>query len=307
MATSEQVHLAALFHLVPLNTAAAAVVADPRNRQFVSAVDGTDGLDVGIVPSAIRDGITLATMGRAGDIHLASPNAGRIQCAFEVELATKAVMLHDRSANQSTQVHDDDGAGSSQVVSRLVSFEYDRRPRRVVVRQGINPVLGMCGRGRDKLLFRFLWNRRIDKALDAKLAQRTIGIATHPEHAGTVDDTGIMGTTEAVPGAAGAAGAGRVTRMCTLLGEKRPNVRYDLLEELGHGNFSVVHKALDLDTGCFIAVKLVQRAPHTAADMVWNTLKREVQNLTCIKHVRIQALPIVSLLWNHGHTNVYRI
>ena len=164
MATSEYVHLSVLFHLVPLNAAAAAVVADPRNLPFVSSVDGgPDGLDIGLLPSAVRNGRTLATLGRASDIRLRHEQASRLQCAFVVGPDAQAILLHDTSSSQSTQVYADPdlaprsiSTSTTSTSTVVVPLKRDLLPRRVCVGAGLNPVLGIGSAGGDALLFRFL-------------------------------------------------------------------------------------------------------------------------------------------------------
>ncbi|CAK7213451.1 hypothetical protein SCUCBS95973_001797 [Sporothrix curviconia] len=63
-------HPLALFRLKPVNNAAWAVVRNPNNRQYVSGDGGkSQYLDIGGIPSAVNDGVTVATLGRVGDIN----------------------------------------------------------------------------------------------------------------------------------------------------------------------------------------------------------------------------------------------
>src|SRR6266566_7879467 len=80
-----ETHPQAIFTLRPLNDRADTVVADIQNQHLVSCIPNRGsqlGLDIGHVPSARNDGVTLATMGRMGDVRMQGSAVARIQCAF---------------------------------------------------------------------------------------------------------------------------------------------------------------------------------------------------------------------------------
>lgn len=58
-------------------------------------------------------------------------------------------------------------------------------------------------------------------------------------------------------------------------------MRYKKLTELGAGSFGTVHKAIDVDTGKFMAVKILRGPSEGNRD----ALKREVEILSTLKHV----------------------
>ena len=60
-------------------------------------------------------------------------------------------------------------------------------------------------------------------------------------------------------------------------------VRYETFGELGKGQFGEVHRALDVDAGRLLAVKII-KAP-TAARGNMRELKREVEILARVSHV----------------------
>jgi len=106
-------HPQALFSLVPNNGLARSVLLRPENRPLVSAIPEANvrcfGIEVGPhVRSLPRDhsNVTLATVGREGDIKIPHDRVSRCQIAFETKQGS--IMLHDCSTNGSTQTLGDD-------------------------------------------------------------------------------------------------------------------------------------------------------------------------------------------------------
>lgn len=146
-------HPNAFFSLQPLKDKACRVVMDRDNRRHVSTLpDGTLVLDVGRVRSDAKDDVTLATIARNGDIHVDEGTISRNQCAFELVRETGVIMFYDRSHAKSSQVFDDPMNPRA-----AVPFEHGRVPRRVVVRPGLNTIIGMGGVHRNLVKFRILW------------------------------------------------------------------------------------------------------------------------------------------------------
>ncbi|KAJ5383081.1 hypothetical protein N7517_000992 [Penicillium concentricum] len=74
------------------------------------------------------------------------------------------------------------------------------------------------------------------------------------------------------------------TRVHTV-GHRQLDVRYVKLDQIGSGQFGVVYKAFDVDTGSFIAVKKTPRPNQDAGDeRSYETLKREVEALSRLGH-----------------------
>ena len=142
-------HPLALFSLAPLNKSAEDVVAHVANSHLVSTLsDGTLGLDIGFhIRSKSCD--TLATLGRNdNDITMEGSSLGRVQCSFEIDLATGIFMVYDRSNGQTTQLSGQDA----------MPFEYGRL-RRVVVHRMVNIILGMGGVKCNLVQFKLRWHR----------------------------------------------------------------------------------------------------------------------------------------------------
>ena len=67
-------------------------------------------------------------------------------------------------------------------------------------------------------------------------------------------------------------------------------MRYVKVGMLGSGQFGEVHKAIDVDLGKFMAVKIMQRPAGISKQEDWRislyyALKREVETLSEISHV----------------------
>jgi serine/threonine protein kinase len=62
-------------------------------------------------------------------------------------------------------------------------------------------------------------------------------------------------------------------------------VRWHEIARLGSGNFGTVFKALNLDSGKMMAVKLMTRTAGPTGDWLWGVLKREIEILSRISHV----------------------
>jgi hypothetical protein len=80
----------------------------------------------------------------------------------------------------------------------------------------------------------------------------------------------------------------RMTRIHTH-GEQKLRMRYEELGTLGSGQFGTVHKCIDVDSGKFMAIKVLTR-PRWISEQGWGeelhrTLKREVETLSEINHV----------------------
>lgn len=148
-------HPLALFSLKPLNERAKNVVFNPQNKHLRSTIsNGVVGLDIGFhIRSQSQS--TLATLGRNADIIVEGSIIAKIQCAFELDLDSSLVVLHDESNSQSTQVFGDDA----------IPFEHPR-PRRVVVGEKFNRQFGMGGVRQNLVQFELIWHQDIMKTVE---------------------------------------------------------------------------------------------------------------------------------------------
>ncbi|CDM30302.1 hypothetical protein DTO013E5_9283 [Penicillium roqueforti] len=264
-------HRLALFSLRPLNERAKNVASHPGNKHLTSKLnDGTIVLDIGFhIRSRSRH--TIATLGRGGDadLFIEGFNISKIQCSFEIEPNTNVIMLYDRSHGQTTQVFG----------HNATPFEHGR-VRQVVVQKNLNDVLGMGGKMQDVFRFQLLWHEntcltteRI-KELESILDDHV----ENPRLARTVDDLETVLPSQ------------MQTRIHTA-GPLQLKMRYTKIDRLGSGQFGVVYKAIDVDTGKLLAVKILQQ-PEQALDEEWRkslyyALKREVEALSQISHPHV--------------------
>jgi hypothetical protein len=264
-------HPLALFSLKPHNPRAHDVVAHPSNVYLRSTLPNANGalaLDVGFnICSQSRN--TLATLGRNDtDIIVEGSSIGRVQCSFEIDLDSRVVMLYDRSNAQTTQVSGDNAT----------PFEHGRL-RRVVVQQGLNTIIGMGGVGCDLVQFELIWHQGPIDTVEKVKSQEgmSCGAEENPRLARTVDEAPTVLPSQ------------RVTRIHTP-GERKLRMRYkNIGPPLGSGQFGIVHKCIDVDSGKFMAVKILKR-PQGISQEDWReelcyTLKREVETLSDISHV----------------------
>lgn len=270
-------HPLALFSLRPHpeSDRAKDVVAHPSNSHLVSIspIDGALALDIGFhIRSKSCD--TLATLGRHDtDIILEGSSMGRVQCSFEIDFDTGVVMLYDRSNGQTTQVSGENAT----------PFEWGRL-RRVVVQEKLNTILGMGGVGCHLVQFELEWHQdptQVVKKIKNHEAQ-PYGREENPRLARTVDEAPTD-----VP-------SPRESRTHTphKPGQRQLKMRYVRVgdNKIGSGQFGVVYKVIDVDSGKLMAVKIMQRPAGISKQEEWRkslnyALKREVETLSTISHV----------------------
>lgn len=264
-----QHHPLALFSLQPLNNRAHNVVCHPSNIHLVSTLnDCSPVLDVGFNIRS-KSCATLATLGRGDtDIFVEGSSIAKVQCSFEIDLDSKVIMLYDRSNGLTTQVSGDNA----------MPFEHGRL-RRVVVQEDLNTIIRMGGVGCDLVQFKLIWHLNPTQTIEKVKSQE--GMPCHqdenPRFARTMDETPTVLPSQ------------RVTRIHTT-GERKLRMRYKKVgSALGSGQFGTLHTCIDVDSGKFMAVKVLKRPPGKSLE-VWKeelhrTLKREVETLSDINHV----------------------
>ncbi|KAL8867242.1 MAG: hypothetical protein Q9174_005789 [Haloplaca sp. 1 TL-2023] len=168
-------------------------------------------------------------------------------------------MLYDRSTAATTQTY---GKTS-------MPFEYGRSIRRIAVTPDLNEFIGMGGATRNLLRFWLSWQQDYSNVIKAQTQlphndseERELD----PHHARTHEepDTELPSRME--------------TRIHTPGGLRR-NMRYLATNRLGSGTFGQVYKAVDVDTGRLMAVKMLRQPAREC--------KREVETLQSIKHPHI--------------------
>ncbi|KAF2179939.1 kinase-like protein [Zopfia rhizophila CBS 207.26] len=262
-------HPLALFALKPLNERAEDVVAHPINDYFVSTLnDGTLGLDVGHVRSKSGNS-TLATLGRGdADIFVEGSSIAKIQCSFEIDLNTNIVMLYDRSHGQTTQVFGENAT----------PFQHGRL-RKVVVQKGLNTIIGMGGEGRNLVQFKLQWQHGPTEMTEKIKNRESNPLEENPRLARTTDEAETV-----LP-------SRRETRPHTP-GTWQTKLRYAKIGDmLGAGQFAEVYKAVNVDSGKLMAVKILKpplgatkQQQESWRQSVYYAFKREVENLAKINH-----------------------
>ena len=259
-------HPLALFSLVPIpgNERAERAVSHPDNIRHVSTSRGGGGaLDVGFHIRG-KSSTTLATLGRGvdADIYVEGSSISKVQCSFEIDLDTGVVMFYDRSHFCTTQV-----SGQN-----AMPFEHGR-VRKVVVQEDLNTIIGMGGERRDLIQFELEWHQDPTQTAEAIKNYDTISC-------GRVENPRLARTASHTPG------------------PQQLKMRYVKVGgELGSGQFGTVHKAIDVDSGKLMAVKILHR-PTRASEEVWKralyyALKREVETLSEISHVNRSSATLI--------------
>jgi serine/threonine protein kinase len=137
----------------------------------------------------------------------------------------------------------------------------------------------MGGRAQNTVQFEFLWYQDFPEMVELIKDRGSImnDCEENPRLARTADDLETV-----LPS--------RVQTRIHTAGPRQLTMRYMKFGKLGSGQFGTVYKALDIDTGKFLAVKIFQRPEQASAQAAWEeskyyALKREVENLSRISHV----------------------
>ncbi|KAI1127058.1 kinase-like protein, partial [Nemania abortiva] len=257
------------FSLKPLNDGARKVAINPRNYKLARQKADEWYIDIGLVRSSNGDNNTLATLGRGdADVIITPRTISRIQCSFEIDPITGIIMFYDRSHNLSSQVF---GENATPFIHG--------RPRKVVVQNNCNTIIGMGGVNRDLIQFELCWHDdETLRAMEKAKCRDEAGFEQWSHLALTVDDADTALPSE------------RETRIHTP-GPQPSVIRFAKIDELGSGQFGEVIKAVDIYTGKLMAVKLLKR-PAGQPDQQWRSelyrgLKREVEIFSGLNHEHI--------------------
>lgn len=253
-------HERALFHLVPLGSKPWDILSHANNQRLVSKVchrrtyvgpsqHSEYGFDIGT--HLIRDSkphilVTLGRDPRHCDIVLERGTVSGVHCQFEINLATRVIMLHDKSSSLSTQIFGENAA----------PFEFGRFPRRVMVAHDDHTVLGIGGKGYNLFRFRLIWyTRELQVNSVRKLLSDCMEI---PELAPTAPST----------------------RMSSSPTGGQLKIRWVKDKTLGRGAYGEVYAGFDVDTGARFAVKRVKDASANRVN-----LERVIEAMKKLHHV----------------------
>ena len=249
------------------------MVIHPDNQHNVSTLDGeTLALDVGFHLRG-RSSKTLAVIGRGidADIYVEGSDIAKIQCSFEIDLEAGIVMLYDRSFAKSTQVFGENA----------MPFERGRNERKVLVQDNLNTVIGMGGQRRDLIQFKLKWHRDPQQMLAAIKHYDAFPY-------GRVENPRLARTENELPTAL----PSRFETRVHTPGQGQLKMRYIKVVggQLGSGQFGTVHKAINVDSGKLMAVKILERPSSASKQEEWRrtkhyAFKREVETLSNMNHV----------------------
>lgn len=276
-------HPAALFSLAPLTPRAIAVVQHPDNKHMSRLLNGKLVLDVGHVRSKSGDVNTIVEIGRNGDILVNASNISKVQCSFGMDPSTGIIMFYDHSSSHSSQVYCCSHEGSDE---KVIPFEANP-PRRVVVMQGINTIIGMGGVNKDLFVFQLLWPDKSDylQSMEKVKSRGALALQVNQVNPRFARTTEYYADTDAP--------TQRYTRVHTT-GHQQLKMRWKSIDTLGSGQFGDVHRGIDMDSGRVMAVKTL-RKPSSWSGERWkhhllDKPKREVENLSRLTHVSTCSL-----------------
>ncbi|KAI9661288.1 MAG: hypothetical protein M1821_009615 [Bathelium mastoideum] len=153
----------------------------------------------------------------------------------------------------------------------------DDHPRRVLVQIDFNTVICMGSERQGRIEFELVWPQQPAQTMDA-IKKHNMTAATqaiNPRQAQTVDDADTILPLQ------------RQTRIHTS-GASNPSIRYVTLgDPMGEGTFGKVYKAINVDTGKFLAVKRFKTAQGNAnmGAYIYKTIKREVETIARCSHM----------------------
>ncbi|KAI9688840.1 MAG: hypothetical protein M1822_001197 [Bathelium mastoideum] len=250
------------------NEGATAVINHPEKRRLRSiSSDNRPALEVGFTKDRKT---SLATLGRGDtDIFIDRTDVSRLQCSFEIDPDTNSIMLHDHFNQRTTQVFGQKAQDGAPFL--------DDHPRRVLVQIDFNTVICMGSERQGRIEFELVWPQQPAQTMDA-IKKHNMTAATqaiNPRQAQTVDDADTILPLQ------------RQTRIHTS-GASNPSIRYVTLgDPMGEGTFGKVYKAINVDTGEFLAVKRFKTAQGNAnmGAYIYKTIKREVETIARCSHM----------------------
>lgn len=258
-------HPQTIFHLVPQNSEAKAVLAHADNQQYVSLSkppeekggDPELALEIGYHVSARPGPEVIVEVGRNADLVLPASSISAVQFSFETHPESKAIMFHDRSRLYNTII---------------TPFGLRTGIRQHVLQPGMLYEISAGGARGDLYCFELWW---VDKKTVLQKVERGRRVAEeraqNPRWARTVEEeaTELSSWYKTRLPTPADGGVQRTTR----------GVR------LGQGSYGEVRKAIDLDSGYNVAVKSIALPDKSAPSDLESSIWREVKTLSTLSHV----------------------
>ncbi|KAH7316717.1 kinase-like domain-containing protein [Stachybotrys elegans] len=254
-------HDAALFTLLPMNEAAEGIVRDPANSHLATSLrlsgdttNYTIGFDIGphVRPQSAE---VLATIGRAGDIHVPDPDISREHCSFQRHRQSREVMFYDMSSNKN----------SSLIGSDLQRFNPGYAHRRVLLDWASNTQLAFGGPDGRRYMFRILWHTPVRDIVENERAG-------DPRQARTLLHEPSM----------------RPPSSLATLVQPHPNrYRYIRRARIGRGSFGKVFLVALVDSGEHVAMKVVRLPDQTGDGRAAARVHMEIEALAHSSHEHI--------------------
>ena len=242
----------------------------PNNELFVSLCKATKpgeedeyGLEIGYHVSARPRALVIVEVGKNADLVMPGSNISQVHFSFEVHPESRHIMFLDRSRLHSTKIKPD-------------GFRVDGNFRQIVLQPKTEYEIRAGGEKVDQFVFHLKGLKEANDLLQEveKESQMVEARGQNPRWARTVEDAPID-----LP-----------TWYNTRLHTPAMSAVQRTIDvgRLGKGAFGEVRKAVDRDSGCFIAVKKIELPPRVgfAASNEEVLLRREVKVLSSISHVR---------------------
>lgn len=256
-----------LFHLIPRNEESREVLHDPNNKRFISNTSSGSnvelGLEVGFHVSSIP-GRIMARVGRSAqsDLILSKPYISSVHLAFEMNPATKVVVLTPRARETSSilvQLYDDNDLGPEIQGGCVILYGQS-----YILRIGSDYLFFLKWRdgNANRLKELAVWGYENAMQQQVHLDPRTLP---------TEVDSSVQTWYNT-----------RILTAPRMLVRECPKTER---LEIGGGSFGKVFRAFDLESGHYFAIKVIYVAKFNSPDQARHAVHTEVKALQKLKHV----------------------
>ncbi|OAP65170.1 hypothetical protein AYL99_01142 [Fonsecaea erecta] len=268
---------------------AKAMLLHPDNEPFVSLYQNATateraeyGLEIGYhVPTRPRP-LVIVEVGKNADLVMPGSNISQVHFSFEIHAESRQIMFWDRSRLHTTKIEPDGfrvGGNFRQVVLDAKTPDYK---------------ISAGGEKLDQFVFHLKWCKgATDVVQELEKESQIVAARVHnPRWARTIED----GPTD-LP-------SWYNTRLHTpALGAVQRTMD---IGPLGRGSYGEVRKSVDLDSGCFVATKIIHLPPKVDFAMSNEEvlLRREVKVLSSVSHKNIVEY-LGSSGWDTSDVNIH--